>query len=932
MLRSQRRTGIPRQFVPIAAAGVLAFAACDGPNAFQGPVGTGPTGRAPTVSIESPRGDSLSAKPLGDSLLVRATASDDVGLDSILFFGATLRGDVSLGTDTVVLRFSDKKVVLPGTRDTTIARFIQPTEDTVREITDVVVQAFDSEGLTSADTVALVLGGPDVQLLNLTDGQALQAGLGLNLSAIANDPQGLNRVEFVLGGVIEQTLVRNIQGGPDSVRVDTTVAIPAGVVGELTVSVSARNSLDITGADGPVTVNVVPSGEGDTIPPALDIAVSAFASLELTDSVFVTLTGGDDSQGSGIARAGYTVRAISPARGDTLVASGEEVFVPARTGTLSRTFAFPVFNVDSLSLPDTLIYEISGYFTDSDGNCTATNADSGTDFACTTLPGGEIVPLGASGFRLDRVHVAGRTVQLPAGGKVLDAVIDETRRNLFLSNVERGRVDVFRLDTEEFGTSISVGAQPIGMDLSRDGDSLWVANGGGTNFSVIDLTTEREVDNDRFFTPDVVLFDVELRESDAGIVYVIDALPDGAPGFTDRGQFMAVDSFGSIVYSTETTLLGDFGTARKAYQPLGLPQSEVKLFVEHAVLPQADNFWAMAHIDSIGTSVSTDTIIAVDTTVTPAVVDTTVVSTAAVTFFDHLPGDESVIITGDADTGLLETPTDAWLELVTAGSDAYIVEGARWSIENLGFSDTTYIARSGDRGWVLIGEGATSPVGRVLMYAAREDEEVSLSGQIPVSDFLTNSSIPIRGIGVNYDGTLAVARADQAYFFDERLRVQGQVSIPNAAAAQGATLHPLHANAPGRQNPGGQYIPDVNLAFVAGGDRTIEIIDTFKSERIGRVTIRDVITGPLKAILPFPGDNPPGRCPTIPISDRSGNPIGNAIQLYGGFFEAPIAPDGSTPDDCVVVKVFATTSAGGVVVVPIRKADILRDHPVRVGN
>jgi hypothetical protein len=178
-----------------------------------------------------------------------------------------------------------------------------------------------------------------------------------------------------------------------------------------------------------------------------------------------------------------------------------------------------------------------------------------------------------------------------------------------------------------------------------------------------------------------------------------------------------------------------------------------------------------------------------------------------------------------------------------------------------------------------------------------------------------------------------VARADQAYFFDQRLRVQGNVAINNAAAAQGATLHPLHANAPGRQNPGGEYTPDVHLAFVASGDRTIEIIDTQKFDRIGRITIRDVITGPLKAVLPFPGDNPPGLCPTIPISDRNGTPIGDAIQLYQGrVFEAPIAPDGSTPDDCIVVKVFATTSAGGVVVVPIRKADILRDHPARVGN
>ena len=39
--------------------------------------------------------------------------------------------------------------------------------------------------------------------------------------------------------------------------------------------------------------------------------------------------------------------------------------------------------------------------------------------------------------------------------------------------------------------------------------------------------------------------------------------------------------------------------------------------------------------------------------------------------------------------------------------------------------------------------------------------------------------------------------------------------------------------------------------------------------------------------------------------------------------------DGITDDACIVVKLFAVTSTGGVVVVDVRKADILRDHPAR---
>jgi hypothetical protein len=36
-----------------------------------------------------------------------------------------------------------------------------------------------------------------------------------------------------------------------------------------------------------------------------------------------------------------------------------------------------------------------------------------------------------------------------------------------------------------------------------------------------------------------------------------------------------------------------------------------------------------------------------------------------------------------------------------------------------------------------------------------------------------------------------------------------------------------------------------------------------------------------------------------------------------------------TDDSCIVVNLFAITSAGGVVVVPVRKSEILKYHPNR---
>ena len=95
---------------------------------------------------------------------------------------------------------------------------------------------------------------------------------------------------------------------------------------------------------------------------------------------------------------------------------------------------------------------------------------------------------------------------------------------------------------------------------------------------------------------------------------------------------------------------------------------------------------------------------------------------------------------GLARSDVFDAVTEAAADLVTQGSDIYIVPGSRWDVESILFRDTTYVAASGDGGWVAIGEGGADPVGRVLTYQARPGEETSLSRWIQVSDLLTNPS------------------------------------------------------------------------------------------------------------------------------------------------------------------------------------------------
>ncbi|RMH21080.1 MAG: hypothetical protein D6701_03025, partial [Gemmatimonadetes bacterium] len=526
------------------------------------------------------------------------------------------------------------------------------------------------------------------------------------------------------------------------------------------------------------------------------------------------------------------------------------------------------------------------------------------------LPTGETVAEDRAGLRLQRTVVAGRTVVLPEGGLILDAAVDTVRRQLYLSNHDRDRIEVFKLDTEQFTEAVPVGSEPWGLWLNRAGDTLLVANSGGTNVSNVALgaTDGSEVPREdplrRFLTPDVVLFDVETRIDDAGQVrYLVTFIPDAQPpGFSDRPQFLAVDSTGRILYSTKVTELGDFGTIRKAFVPAGGVDPEVVILTDHATLTSNPDFSAIGNVDDVFAGTFSDGV-------------------GNITIVDHTPGDLSSTVTFGPDT--LDTAANA---AIGGGSDIVFIPGARWSVPALGFSDTTFVTASGDGGWVVFGEGSVEPVGRIIMYEAGADR---VSDVIEVTDLMTNAGETVRGLGLNYDGTLGVARGFQAYFFTTDLRLQGVGDLPDGGA--GAVLHPLHANAVSLSNPTGVYDPNTHLAFLGTGEHTIDIIDTFHFFRSGRIFIRDVVSGPLRATLPFPEDNAGLTCATTPVFDQVGNFIGDAIEIFeAGNFQMPHpAQGGPTEDACVVVKLFGVTDSGGVVTINVRKSDVLRNHPSR---
>ncbi len=66
------------------------------------------------------------------------------------------------------------------------------------------------------------------------------------------------------------------------------------------------------------------------------------------------------------------------------------------------------------------------------------------------------------------------------------------------------------------------------------------------------------------------------------------------------------------------------------------------------------------------------------------------------------------------------------------------------------------------------------------------------------------------------------------------------------------------------------------------------------------------------------------------MTDETGAQIGEAVEIFaGGNFESPHPADGPSEDNCIVQKLFGATNSGGVVVIDVRKSDILRNHPSR---
>lgn len=809
------RRGVAR--AALVAAG-LASAACDGGNAFQGtPVGPGGGGGGktaadatrPTVSLVFPKDSAIVA--VGDSIFVQATVSDNVKLGKLTLEGYSVRGDRALGTDVRVDRFSTKFVDLSAIakRDTTITRYLNATGDSIAERRVIIIATLtDSTGNSSADTAFVNLGGPRVEIASPTAGTSFGAGSQIPVRLVAVDPNDLIRA-VTLRGTGAFAYQNTITLATPRARLDTTVVvpIPANVTGSQQFEATATSGSNLQATARPVTVTITPAAR-DTSPPRVTFNTQSRDRAQTGDTLVVNVSAVDEGVVTTVG-ASLRVRYRNPTTG-----AAEDRFLTAELAASSGSVRFPLALL-GLAQTDTttLSVEVTAFAVDNAANCgAATTPNIPQSVRCVVTSG--VRTAGSIPGQLITVLVTrGFTVPLSdASDRIADIVSDGTR--LFASNFSRNRVEVLPLRANAFATPVGVGSQPWGLAIGNSGDTLLVANSGGTNVSVVSLQGTA-VEARRIRTPDAQLFDVryDVRTDTAASVTAVD--------FSDRPQFVGQVRSGQVLYSTKPTTTRPDGTIRiydARKDTLNALNRGPEVFISYA--------------ERLGGRA-----IAVNAL------------TAGVLPFGRLRVCPRRVSSSGADPACIDDLVSVVAQRLTvlraAGqTDTRLDLGA--DIESIGLSDTTFVGTSTDRSAIAFGEGARGP-GRIFYFRSLLDGRLQGS-TVETQDLVGNAAERVIGLSLNGDGSLGVARGAQVYFFDDGLRLQGVVA--SGSPTGGSSMHPQNVGYP---NNDGRRLGFVS-GVTANGTPYIDVIDTFSFRSLRRLILRDVVSGTMVAVPVVAGD------------------------------------------------------------------------------
>jgi len=748
--------------------------------------------------------DNTSIDPLRDRIPPTLSLTPRTGLaDTVIGFNTEAKDNLGL-KNIHVQAVGAVGVVFDTTFTSTVTDIQLPftlfASRTVPPGTPVTItaQAIDGGGNTSGvDTLIMATGNlppPQVAVLSPFSGSSAVVGKSILVTVMGKAATkvmslGLNST----GPVVRNDSVLFASPLLDSTTMQDTIAIPANAApGTLTITPFLRDSLGQRAVGPSITINVQTAAQINSVPvvnqycvgnSAYDNACGHVRRVEVTDTVHVEA---DDP--SGISQLGYEVRSTPGGPIDdssTFVSNGQLTFQPH-----TFTMKLPYTN-----FPTTAYIQV--FARNSNGVRAYAKLASGLD-------------------RIDTVTVvAGVTRSLPFGGQVADALYHPGKDRLYLTNITKNRVEVFNLADSSFKAPVIVGSRPWGITAwPRDrngtkGDTLLVANSGGTQISYVDLDAGASgsgLEVFRYLLPNIIVATITTTTSaTSGLPIRVRTVYD----FSDRPQYIGATCHQAggicqdviLTYSTTPTpgQPGPFsdlnGTLRwenltKGVTPAGHSDSTTSHFFFEQAIGQAG-----------------------------------------------ARGDTLEIVRRDADGVGTTTLVPAFSAL---GSTVV-------TAQKLAFRDTTFVRNSGDFHRAVFGEGGSVVNSRAMMYDVERGYDptewwvdLGVSPPVDVSDFIANTSARMFGVAINFDGGLAAFRADSTYITNPALRLMG---IFNTTASNaGLDFHP--------QNTGANSFPlNTRLAFAASSEPLIEIYDTNCYLRVGTIPIRDPIIGPVTAAL-----------------------------------------------------------------------------------
>jgi hypothetical protein len=746
-------------------------------------------GFAPVVSIVKTAGDTLE---LEGGIQFGVAASDNLGLKTVV---VTLTGGYSAVIDTTFTS-AVQQVLLNVQID------LPPTSTAGGHI-DIAAVVTDGNDLSGSAIDSLFLRNESalsVRVLTPSPGSIASPGLSIPVEVEAAQSTGVTQVGYVVTGVFADSTGQTYGAPlPDTVVFFDTLAVPAGTPdGTFQITGVAVDSAGRVGTSTPVTVTVQ-SIANDTDPPIVTFQVRD--RVEVSDSITVRAT-----DPSGITEMSWSATLLD----GTAVGGATTTY----SGNLTAVRETYPLNFSFASLPQTLI--ITAAAVDGAGNAGQARVDTAVTAA----------------LRADTILVVyGITKGLPAGGRIVDAIYSESMNEVYLTNVELSRVDVLQLvDTSFVSGGIPVGSQPWGIAMwPRDangaaGDTVVVANSGGTDLSIVDLPLRREVR--RHALPNFLVDEVT---TELDVTTLVIQIKFTRHDFSDRPQYLGMTCRPGVGPCDPNQILAVYSTTPTVDQGAFPDRGSVRWENLTSAVPESHFFWEHAEV---------------------------------------LPSPEFDTLRVFVDRG----PTVPLQEILNPACGRLV------DMEKLIFRNLTFVRNSGDFSHAFIGEGGVvsgetfaQAVGYntqagmfsavcsgdiitgtdTIPFSGPLEEDLGITPSFRVSDFISNTATVVNSIAINFNGfTNMVRTTDSVYVLDEALRLKGLIAV--GGENSGMDLNADHAftagvgGTPGTWPVGATGDPNDRLTYLASSEPQIEVFDTYFFEPVSIIPIRDPVIGPLR--------------------------------------------------------------------------------------